>query len=340
MTKQEFEALVARGPVLLDGAMGSNLLERGMPKGALSELWADRHPETVLELQAAYAAAGSRILYAPTFQAQPEALAQAGWTGDVGALNARLVALTRRAAGADTLVAGDLATMAGCLESWNPENFHRMTDRYRRQIGGLLEGGADLLVAETLLYPQEAEAVLLAAELEGGDLPVLYSFTMQPDGALFSGQEAGPVLRELEEAGAAAVGFNCVAAGPALPALVSKLRRYVRGPLVSKPNAGNPTVSPEGRGSLPGSRRRPAAWARAFWEAAAAPPPPTCPPSGTAWRRRASRRPTGRKVPRLTSIGRRGNLKILCFLLNSHRGIGIMAPWTNESDSTSAGKTR
>ena len=57
MTKQEFEALVARGPVLLDGAMGSNLLERGMPKGALSELWADRHPETVLELQAAYAAA-------------------------------------------------------------------------------------------------------------------------------------------------------------------------------------------------------------------------------------------------------------------------------------------
>ena len=247
VTKQEFEALVARGPVLLDGAMGSNLLERGMPKGALSELWADRHPETVLELQAAYAAAGSRILYAPTFQAQPEALAQAGWTGDVGALNARLVALTRRAAGADTLVAGDLATMAGCLESWNPENLHRMTDRYRRQIGGLLEGGADLLVAETLLYPQEAEAVLLAAELEGGDLPVLYSFTMQPDGALFSGQEAGPVLRELEEAGAAAVGFNCVAAGPALPALVSKLRRYVRGPLVSKPNAGNPTVSPEGR---------------------------------------------------------------------------------------------
>ncbi len=169
MTKQEFEALVARGPVLLDGAMGSNLLERGMPKGALSELWADRHPETVLELQTAYAAAGSRILYAPTFQAQPEALAQAGWTGDVGALNARLVALTRRAAGADTLVAGDLATMAGCLESWNPENFHRMTDRYRRQIGGASggrrgpSGGGDPSVP-----PQEAEAVLLAAELEGG----------------------------------------------------------------------------------------------------------------------------------------------------------------------------
>lgn len=85
--------------------------------------------------------------------------------------------------------------MAASLESFRPENFHTMTELYRRQIAGLLTGGADLLVAETLLYPQEAEAVLLAAELEGGAVPVMYSFTMQPDGALFSGQEAGPVLR-------------------------------------------------------------------------------------------------------------------------------------------------
>ena len=80
MTKQELEALVAQGPVLLDGAMGSCLLELGMPKGTLSELWADQHPEAVLELQAAYAAAGSRILYAPTFQAQPATLEPVSYT--------------------------------------------------------------------------------------------------------------------------------------------------------------------------------------------------------------------------------------------------------------------
>ncbi len=112
MTKQEFEALVARGPVLLDGAMGSNLLEQGDAQSALSELWADR-TGTVLELQAAYAAAGSQqILYAPTFQAQPEALAQAGWTGSVGALNARLVALTPPGCRGGYPGGGDLATMA------------------------------------------------------------------------------------------------------------------------------------------------------------------------------------------------------------------------------------
>ena len=251
MTKQEFQELVHSGPVLLDGAVGSVLLERGMPRGTPAELWADAHPEVVLELQRAYVDAGSRILYAPTFQAQPAALREAGMEARTEALNARLVQLTRRAAGPGVWVAGDLATMAASLESFRPENFHTMTELYRRQIAGLLAGGADLLVAETLLYPQEAEAVLLAAELEGGAVPVMYSFTMQPDGALFSGQEAGPVLRELEEAGAAAVGFNCVAASPALPALVARLRRYVRGLLISKPNAGIPSVSPEGRAVYP-----------------------------------------------------------------------------------------
>lgn len=251
MTKAEFAALVQKGPVLLDGATGSNFLKSGMPKGASAELWADSHPEVCLALQEAYRASGSRILYAPTFQAQPAALAKAGREADTEALNARLVWLCRQAAGDSAFVAGDMATMAGDLESWAAENFQRMVELYRRQIAGLLEGGADLLVAETLLYPQEAEAVLTAAELEDAGIPVLYSFTMQPDGSLFSGMEAGPVLRELEEAGAAAVGFNCVAASGQLPALVSRLRRYVKGPLLSKPNAGNPVISPQGLAEYP-----------------------------------------------------------------------------------------
>ena len=65
---------------------------------------------------------------------------------------------------------------------------------------------------------------------------------MQPDGSFFSGRDAGPVLRELEESGAVAVGFNCVAADMMTPGLVSKLRRYVKGPLVCKPNAGVPVI--------------------------------------------------------------------------------------------------
>ena len=95
------------------------------------------------------------------------------------------------------------------------------------------------------MYPQEAEAILTAAELEQAGA-VMYSFVMTPDGASFSGAELGPILRELEQAGAAAVGFNCVAADSMTPYLVSKLRRYVKGPLLCKPNAGIPAIGSDG----------------------------------------------------------------------------------------------
>lgn len=259
MTRQEFSTLAA-GTVLLDGATGSVLLGRGMPRGVSTELWVDRHPEVIRQLQAEYVQAGSQILYAPTFQAQPAPLEKAGYRGSVEALNARLVGLSRQAAGGQALVAGDLSTLAGVMESWNPDCFPQLVEQYRRQIAGLLAGGADLLVGETLLYPQEAEAILTAAELGGGRVPVALTFTMQPDGSLFSGQAAGPVLRELEAAGAAAVGFNCVAAGMLLPGLVAKLRRQVKGPLIAKPNAGNPAISPAGLAEYPMGPEEFAGW--------------------------------------------------------------------------------
>lgn len=240
LTKQDFHALCARGPLLLDGATGSNLMKAGMPRGGCTEKWVLEHPEALLALQAEYAAAGSQILYAPTFQAQPIALEKVGLADQTETINAQLVALSRSAA-PGCLIAGDLTTLATFTDSWDPEKFDLLVENYRRQIRGLIDGGADLLAAETLLYPNEAEAILTAAELEGAGA-VMYTFTMQPDGSLFSGMDAGPVLSELEQAGAAAVGFNCVGADMMTPYLVSKLRRYVKGPLVCKPNAGIPVI--------------------------------------------------------------------------------------------------
>lgn len=244
LTRNEFHKLVASGIRYLDGATGSNLQKAGMPKGCCTEEWVLANPEPLVALQRQYAEAGSQIIYAPTFQAQPIALERVNLQKQTESVNAQLVALTRSAA-PNALVAGDLTTLAAFLESWDPANFDLMVENYRRQIRGLVDGGADLLAAETLLYPQEAEAILTAAELEGAEA-VMYTFTMQSDGSLFSGMDAGPILRELEESGAAAVGFNCVAADRMTPYLVSKLRRFVRIPLVCKPNAGVPVVGASG----------------------------------------------------------------------------------------------
>ena len=249
LTREEFQAILAEGPLLLDGAMGSNLRKAGMPRGCCTEEWVLNHPEPVIMLQRKYYEAGSRVLYAPTFQAQPAALKEVKLDRQTEAINAMLVSLTRKAA-PEALIAGDITTLAVYLDSFDPEIFDTLVENYRRQIAGLLEGGADLLVAETLLYPQDAEAILTAAELEGAET-VMYTFTMQPDGSLFSGMDAGKVLRELEEAGAAAVGFNCVAADMMTPYLVSKLRRQVRGPLICKPNAGIPVIVDGGEAVYP-----------------------------------------------------------------------------------------
>ena len=243
LTKEEFQNRITQGAVL-DGATGSWLRAHGMPRGCSTELWVLDHPQILTELQRGYARAGADIIYAPTFQAQPIVLAAYGREKDTEEINRSLVALSRKAA-PGCLIAGDLTTLAGSCDSFDPKCFDLLVENYRRQIRGLMDGGADLLVGETLMYPQEAEAILTAAELEGAGA-AMYSFTMQPDGSLFSGAEAGPVLRELEKAGACAVGFNCVPADDMTAGLVLKLRRFTKLPLICKPNAGVPVINAQG----------------------------------------------------------------------------------------------
>ena len=215
------------------------------------------HPEAIVSLQRSYAQAGAQIIYAPTFQAQPIALERVNLHRQTEAINAQLVALSRAAA-PGCLIAGDLTTLATYTDSYDPDKFDLLVENYRRQIKGLIDGGVDLLMAETLMYPAEAEAIFTAAELEGAPC-CMFTFTMQPDGSLFSGMDAIPVLKELEEAGAAAVGFNCVAADSMTAGLVSRLRRHIRVPIVCKPNAGIPTI---GADQLPYYPMQPAEFAQ------------------------------------------------------------------------------
>lgn len=244
LSKEEFKKLVSGGAVLLDGATGSNLRNAGMPKGCCTESWVLENPGILQDLQRRYAESGSNIIYAPTFQAQPLALKAVGLDDQTEKINETLIAISRAAA-PDCLIAGDIATMAGVCDSWDEGNFDLLVENYRRQIHGLMEGGADMLIGETLMYGLEAEAILTAAELEGAGA-MLFSFTMQPDGSLFSGQDVGPILKELQTGGADAVGFNCVGADMMTPYLVSKLKRYTSLPLICKPNAGIPTIDENG----------------------------------------------------------------------------------------------
>ena len=246
MTRQAFAAMAAGGPVLLDGATGSNLRAAGMPVGVPPERWVLEHPTALLDLQRAYVDAGSRILMAPTFSANRPALDRFGLAGELGALNAALVGLTREAAGGRALVAGDLSTLGQPLEPLGPISYGEAYDVYREQMESLAEAGADLLAVETLMGIDEAAAALDAAGAVCG-LPVLCSFSVEADGTVPFGGTALEALLTAQELGASAVGVNCSVGPDQLEAVVRTLAEAAAVPVIAKPNAGLPVIDELGR---------------------------------------------------------------------------------------------
>ena len=250
MKREEFAALCSTRSLLLDGATGSNLMKRGMPRGVCTELWIDAHPEILLDLQREYVAAGSDIIYAPTFSANRHTLQREGLGDQVGELNRRLVALSRQAAGGKSLVAGDMTTTGVPLEPNGPMEYNRLYEIYREQAAALAEGGADLIVIETMLGIDET-AVALEAVRETCDLPVLCSLTVQSDGSAYFGGNCVDAVEELQELGASAAGINCSCGPEQLVSLVRNMKAVARIPLLVKPNAGMPAISDDGEAVYP-----------------------------------------------------------------------------------------
>ena len=203
MQKQDFKKLFEHGPVILDGATGSNLMKAGMPKGVCTEKWVLEHPDTIIQLQRAYAEAGSQIIYAPTFAANRISLANHGLSDQVDHYNHALVALSKEAVQGKALIAGDITTT-----SKMDAEYDELLSAYEEQITALVDAGVDLLIAETMIGADETMAVIDAAHAVC-DLPILCSLTMQADGSLFFGGNIFETAPMLEEMGADAVGINC-----------------------------------------------------------------------------------------------------------------------------------
>lgn len=241
MTKQEFQKLAAQGPLLLDGATGSNLMKAGMPKGVCTEQWVLEHPDILVHLQKEYIAAGSRVIYAPTFAANRISLAEHGLDGQMEAMITRLVALSRSCLREGCYVAGDLTTTG---KTTLP--YETLYEVYQEQIVCLRDAGVDLLAAETMLTLDETMAAVEAAH-SVCTLPVLCSLTVESDGSLFFGGNVFDSALALQEIGADAVGINCSAGPDNFGSIIAALKDMLKIPVVAKPNAGMPTIDSLGQ---------------------------------------------------------------------------------------------
>ena len=246
MTKQEFRALLNKGPLILDGATGSNLRLMGMPAGVCTEKWVNEHPEAIRKLQKAYVDAGSMVVYAPTFMANRISLKNVGLEEEIERFNKENVKLSKDAVGDRALVAGNLSTTSQPLEPIGTMTYDRLLENYKEQIKYLVEAGVDYLAAETLLSLDEA-MVICDAATEVCDLPLTISFSCEGDGRLYFGGSVIDAAVTLQEMGVDAVGVNCSVGPNQLMAIVKNLKENLSIPILVKPNAGIPQIDEHGQ---------------------------------------------------------------------------------------------
>ena len=241
MTKAEFAQLIKQGPILLDGATGTNLQNAGMPVGVCPEQWILENPDVMIALQKAYVEAGTDILYAPTFTANRIKLEEYGLGDRLEEMNKELIALSKEAAQGKALVAADMTMTGQQLYPIGELMFEELVDVYKEQAAVLANAGADLFVVETMMSLQESRAAVIAIR-EVCDLPIMVSLTYNPDGRTLYGTDPATATVVLQSLGADAIGINCSTGPEDMIAPVRKMAEYATIPILAKPNAGLPEL--------------------------------------------------------------------------------------------------
>ncbi len=228
-----------RFPLILDGATGTELQKRGFTGDMSAEQWTLEHPEAILDVQKGYVAAGSRVVYTPTFGANRVKLESRGLFGKTREFNLRLAALAKEAAGGTALVAGDIAPTGSFIYPMGDLTFEEMVDIHREQAAALEEAGVDLFVIETMMSLSEARAALTAVRSVSSK-PVFVSVTCDENGRMLTGTDVTAALVVMQGMGVDAFGLNCSTGPKEMLAQLKRLKPYARVPLIAKPNAGLP----------------------------------------------------------------------------------------------------
>ena len=209
--------LRAGAPVLLDGALGTELERRNVPAGL--PLWSTHAlleaPETIANIHRDYVAAGAEVLTAASFRTQRRSLARAPGArleSQAGPLTRQAVLLARRAAqqaSRPCWVAGSAPPPEDCYRPDQVPDERVARSEHREHIAHLVEAGCDLIAVETMNCVREARVAAEAAAETG--VPFWVSFVCGADAHLLSGETLAAAIDAIRESRPAAVGVNCVA---------------------------------------------------------------------------------------------------------------------------------
>lgn len=234
--------MMAAGPVLTDGAWGTQLQARGLGVGDFPDVWNLEHPDRVAEVARAYVEAGSQVILTNTFGANRLRLAEIDLAARVAEINRKGVEISRTAAGGRARVFASIGP-SGKLALTGEVTPEQWEEAYAEQARALADGGADALVVETMSDLVEAKAAVAGAKRTG--LPVVACMVFDAGKAkdrTMMGNTPEQVATELTAAGADVVGSNCGQGIAGFVDICRRLRAATDRPIWIKANAGLPEM--------------------------------------------------------------------------------------------------
>jgi len=243
-----FREAVENRLLLGDGAMGTQLIEAGLPVGGCGAEWNLTQPERVRAIQAAYVEAGSDLLLTNTFGGSPLALSRHGLADQAYRINLAAARVARDCIGSQGYVLGDVGPFGGFLTPLGNTGRHELEEAAAVQICGLLDGGVDAIIIETMTALDELATVVQAARRCRPDVPLIGSLTFDRlvDGGFrtMTGVDVEHAVDFMVQLKIDVLGCNC---GTGLHIgdyanLVMQHRRRTDLPIMVQPNAGQPRL--------------------------------------------------------------------------------------------------
>jgi len=231
------------GPLIADGATGTNYQAMGLPLGAAPEDWLFDAPERVIELHEAFIAAGSELILTCSFGATNLRLADGSLAGRGREVNMRAAELARAASGGAVIVAGSMGPTGQLCEPLGPLSPEQCAEEFAAQASALTEGGVDVLVLETFFALEEAIGAINGAQ-RVSELPLVVSFSFDQGTRTMMGLSPADAVAAVVPLGVSGVGANCGRSLADMDAIVPEIVAAAAGrvPVWVKPNAGIPRI--------------------------------------------------------------------------------------------------
>jgi homocysteine S-methyltransferase len=234
------------GVVVCDGAMGTMLYARGVFVNRCFDELNLSNPALVRSVHEEYVEAGADVVETNTFGAHRYKLGPHGFEAQVRKINREGARLAREAGHGRALVGGSIGPLGKPLEPFGNITLADASAAFGEQVEGLVEGGVDLFLVETMPSLDQARAALEAVRSRS-DRPVVVSLTFNEEGTTFYGDKPEDVVRTLEEWGVPVIGANCSQGPQPMLETIQRMASAVKkAKLSAMPNAGAPAMI-EGR---------------------------------------------------------------------------------------------